>query len=82
MTYIKWPNDPTTPLPRDSSWQNEAMRQSALLHSAMLGAAKTEAKLAKAVEAIRVMMDEAEYPDEVWKIGSAVLAELDAVPSR
>jgi hypothetical protein len=23
------------------------------------------------------MMDEAEYPDEVWKIGSAVLVELD-----
>ena len=36
-----------------------------------------EAKLAKAVDAIRVMMDEAEYPDEVWKIGSAVLAELE-----
>jgi hypothetical protein len=36
-----------------------------------------EAKLAKAVGAIRVMMDEAEYPDEVWKIGSAVLVELD-----
>ena len=35
------------------------------------------AKLAKAVDAIRVMMDEAEYPDEVWKIGSAVLAELE-----
>jgi hypothetical protein len=36
-----------------SIWQKEALRQNGLMHNAMLGAAKTEAKLAKAVEALR-----------------------------
>ena len=44
---------------------------------ALKGQREAEAKLDKAVAAIRVMMDEAEYPDEVWKIGSAILAELE-----
>ena len=71
MTYIKWPNDPTSPLPDapkwpnemrspvpyEPNWQNEAMRQNALLHSAMLGVARAEAKLAKAVDALRLVID-------------------------
>ena len=36
-----------------------------------------EAKLAKAVEALREMMEDAEYPDAVWEKGDAVLAELE-----
>ena len=60
-----------------AGWKSEAMHQNRLLHDALTRAETAEAKLAKAVAAIRVMMDEAEYPDEVWKIGSAVLAELE-----
>jgi hypothetical protein len=36
-----------------------------------------EAKLAKALEAIRQMMEDAEYPDAVWETGTAFLAELE-----
>lgn len=53
MTHIKWPNELGPPVPHEPNWQNEAMRQSALLHSAMLGGARAEAKLAKAVEALK-----------------------------
>lgn len=73
MTHIKWPNELGPPVPRgpdwqkpmqhEANWQGEAMRLSALLHSAMLGGAKTHAKLALAIEAL----DEAIYlldPDE------------------
>jgi hypothetical protein len=63
MTHIKWPNELGRPVPYEPNWQNEAIRLSALLHSAMLGGAKTHAKLALAIEAL----DEAIYlldPDE------------------
>jgi hypothetical protein len=43
-----------------NKWQNEAMRQNALLHSAMLGASNAEAKLAKALEALLF------YAKEEW----------------
>jgi hypothetical protein len=36
-----------------------------------------EAKLAKAVEAIREMIQDADYPNDVWKTGTATLAELE-----
>ena len=35
------------------------------------------AKLAKAVKALREMMEDAEYPDAVWEKGDAVLEELE-----
>jgi hypothetical protein len=38
-----------------------------------------EAKLAKAVVAIREMMEDAEYPDAVWEKGTAFLTELEMV---
>ena len=41
------------------------------------GKEAAEAKLAKAVEALREMMEDAEYPDAVWEKGAAVLAELE-----
>jgi hypothetical protein len=57
MTYIKYPNQPISPLPHDRNWQtpipiepnwqNEAMRQNALLHSAMTGGAEAEQRAAK-----------------------------------
>ena len=40
-------------------------------------AGQLRAKLAKAVEAIREMMDDAEYPDAVWEKGAALLEELE-----
>jgi hypothetical protein len=63
MTHIKWPNELGSPVPYEPNWQNEAIRLSILLHSAMRGGAKTHAKLALAIEAL----DEAIYlldPDE------------------
>ena len=36
-----------------------------------------EAKLTKAVKALREMMEDAEYPDAVWEKGDAVLEELE-----
>ncbi len=36
-----------------------------------------KAKLAKAVKALREMMEDAEYPDAVWEKGAAALAELE-----
>jgi hypothetical protein len=108
MTHIKYPNELGPPVPYHPNWQNEAMRQNALLHSAMTGGAEAEAraakfelerdallrvvtdnhvalqraedaeaKLAKAVAALRQMMEDAEYPDAVWETGEAVLAELE-----
>jgi len=47
MTHIKWPNNPTTPIPSEPNWQNEAMRQNALLHIAMTGGAEAETRAAK-----------------------------------
>lgn len=77
MTYIKWPNDPTTPLPNvpkwpdevrspvpyEPNWQNEAMRQSALLHSAIARATQAEAKLARAVDIIKQVIATAHADD-------------------
>ena len=87
MGPIETPNDPESAGWNDAhdilqstiaaDWQSEAMHQNRLLHDALTRAEVAEARLAKAAAAIRVMMDEAEYPDEVWKIGSAVLAELE-----
>lgn len=70
MTHIKWPNNPATPIPNEPkwptelrspvpcepSWQEEAMRQSALLYQALTRAANAEAKLAKAVGVIKVIL--------------------------
>jgi hypothetical protein len=39
------------------TWQKEALRQNGLIHNAMLGAAKAEAKLAKAADALRLVTD-------------------------
>jgi hypothetical protein len=39
MTHIKWPNELGAPVPYEPNWHNEAMRQNALLHSAMAGGA-------------------------------------------
>jgi len=47
MTYIKYPNQPPSPVTNQPNWQNEAMRQNALLHSAMTGGAEAEARAAK-----------------------------------
>lgn len=53
MTHIKWPNELGPPVPHEPNWQNEALRQNALLHSAMLGGAREAAKLARAVDIIK-----------------------------
>lgn len=52
MTHIKYPDGMDVPVPHDSNWQAEALRQNALLYNAMLAAANTEAKLAKALDAL------------------------------
>lgn len=39
MTHIKYPNELGAPVPYEPNWHNEAMRQNALLHSAMAGGA-------------------------------------------
>jgi hypothetical protein len=44
MTHIKYPNELGAPVPCEPNWKNEAMRQSALLHSAMMGSANAEAR--------------------------------------
>jgi hypothetical protein len=44
MTHIKYPNELGAPVPIEPNWQNEAMRQNALLHSAMMGSANAEAR--------------------------------------
>lgn len=43
------------------TWQKETLRQNGLMHNAMLGAAKAEAKLTKAVAALR-FYSEGEWP--------------------
>ena len=58
MTHIKYPDGMDAPVPHDSSWQAEALRQNALLYNAMLATAKAEAKLAKAVEALQAVLEE------------------------
>ena len=92
MTYIKWPNDPTSPLPDapkwpnemrspvpyEPNWQNEAMRQNALLHSAMLGGARAEAKLAKAVDIIKQIIATA-HADDYAAWDSALDAAIDFI---
>jgi hypothetical protein len=60
----------------EANWQGEAMRLSALLHSAMLGGAKAEAKLAKAVAALRAIKEEARY-DTAWSIACGVLEIME-----
>jgi len=50
MTHIKYPNELGAPVPIEpnwQNWQNEAMRQNALLHSAMMGSANAEARATK-----------------------------------
>jgi hypothetical protein len=58
MTHIKLPNELGPSVPRELNWQAEAMRLSALLHSAMLGGARAEAKLAKAVAAMTALRED------------------------
>jgi hypothetical protein len=96
MTHIKWPNELGAPVPYEPNWHNEAMRQNALLHSAMAGGAAAskraeqlelerdglprvvtdnhvalcraedaEAKLAKAVEALRFYADVNNYDEGI-----------------
>lgn len=94
MTHIKYPNhlgDPMpsysnwkTPVPHDTNWQAEAMRQNRLLHDAMLRAAKAEAKLAKAYDIIArivaIAPDGDEYDDEwhmTYDAAKNLLAELE-----
>ena len=60
----KWPNELGPPVPYEPNWQGEAMRLSALLHNALTRAATAEAKLARAVETLRVI---AEKP--IWGRG-------------
>ena len=92
MTYIKWPNDPTSPLPDapkwpnemrspvpyEPNWQNEAMRQIALLHSAMLGGARAEAKLAKAADIIKQIIATS-HEDDYFAWDSALDAAIDFI---
>lgn len=65
------------------TWQKEAMRQNAILHNVMMDAAKAEAKLAKAVEALRLVVtakgltDPIEYGYDTIVYARAVLAELE-----
>jgi hypothetical protein len=57
MTHIKYPNElgpPVihernwqTPMPQEKNWQEEAMRQNAMLHVAMTGGVEAEARAAK-----------------------------------
>jgi hypothetical protein len=106
MTHIKWPNELGAPVPYEPNWHNEAMRQNALLHSAMAGGAaasrraaqlelerdallrvvtdnhvalcraeEAEAKLVKAVEALKNIAHGGGYTD--MQIARAVLAELE-----
>jgi hypothetical protein len=94
------------PVPSEPNWKNEAMRQNALLHSAMMGSANAEAratqlelerdallrvvtdnhvaltraetaeaKLAKAVEALKNISHGGGYTD--MQIARAALAELE-----
>ena len=65
MTHIKWPNELGRPVPYEPNWQNEAIRLSILLHSAMLGGAKAETKLALAIEALRFYADVRNYDDGI-----------------
>jgi hypothetical protein len=65
MTHIKYPNELGSPVPYEPNWKKEAMRQNALLHGAMMGSAKAEAKLAKALEALRFYADVRNYDDGI-----------------
>lgn len=47
------------------TWQKEALRQNVLMQNAMLGAAKAELKLAKAVEALGFYADANNYDEGV-----------------
>jgi hypothetical protein len=47
MTHIKYPNELGAPVPYEPNWKNEAMRQNALLHGAMMGSANAEARVAQ-----------------------------------
>lgn len=44
MTHIKYPNQLGPPVPHEPNWKNEAIRQNAMLHSAMIGSANAEAR--------------------------------------
>jgi broad specificity phosphatase PhoE len=67
------------------TWQKEALRQNGLIHNAMLGAAKAEAKLAKAVDALQTILNrwdtpswkDAEPTADVINRARAMLAELE-----
>jgi hypothetical protein len=67
------------------NWKQEAMRQNALLHDAISRAEKAEVKLAKAVEALYVIVNrwdtpswkDAEATADVINRARAVLAELE-----
>ncbi len=82
MTHIKYPNELAPPefnnlgqrIVYEPSWQEEAMRQSALLHQALSRATVAEMRLSRALDALRYYA-----VDEVDGIGPAsrLLAELD-----
>lgn len=88
MTHIKYPDGMDVPVPHDSNWQAEALRQNALLYNAMLATAKAEAKLAKAVDALRFLeiaatgagvphLQERKLLHEAIRKARAVIAELE-----
>ena len=51
MTHIKWPNNPNLP-PDETSWQQEAMQQNALLFQTLVRAEIAEKKLAATTQAL------------------------------
>jgi hypothetical protein len=76
MTHIKYPDELGRPVPDEPDRQPEAMRLKALLHDAMVVGAKAEAKLAKAVAALRAIKEEARY-DTAWSIACGVLEIME-----
>jgi len=65
MTHIKWPNELGPPVPRGPDWQNEAMRQSALLYQALSQKLELEIKLAKASEGLKFYSEQADYEEQL-----------------
>ena len=65
MTHIKWPNELGPPVPHEPNWQNEAMRQSALLHQALSQKIDLEIKLAKAIEGLKFYSEQEDYEEQM-----------------
>ena len=78
MTHIKYPNELGRPVPIEPNWQAEAIRQNRLLHSAMLGGARAEAKLAKAVDIIKQVIATA-HADDYFAWDTALDAAIDFI---